>query len=36
MGEKPGYSGVGLMSKIKPLKVTYGISQQIFFLNFIL
>jgi AP endonuclease-1 len=26
-GDTQGYSGVGLMSKVKPLKVTYGISK---------
>jgi AP endonuclease-1 len=27
-GDTQGYSGVGLMSKTKPIKVTYGISKQ--------
>jgi exonuclease III len=27
-GDKGGYSGVGLMSKIKPIKVTYGINEK--------
>jgi exonuclease III len=25
-GDKEGYSGVGLLTKIKPIKVSYGIS----------
>lgn len=27
-GEKAGYSGVGLMSKVKPIKVSYGINEK--------
>jgi exonuclease III len=32
--DKPGYSGVGLMSKLKPIKVSYGISEHSLSLNF--
>ena len=31
-GEKAGYSGVGLMSKVKPIKVSYGISKRIYYI----